>query len=252
MRSSERMSGSSASFTLLPAGHFLVTASVIFIVASTPALFWHHMLAFAILALCLLMASKVSFLKLVSRLVLLSPFLTAVALSSLFLSVPGKSVDIWHTALPSFSPKHLQFAAWLFTKALLSTWLLLLFGMAHSPVKIGSAMRQLHVPAFFVELIEMTIRYMGVFERDFTRLRMTALARGLKLKHLLQIAPLGNLAGAQFLRSMEHGERIHLAMQARGYSSPVQVESKQEVGIQQLILPVCFIVIALVIRICPL
>ena len=49
-------------------------------------------------------------------------------------------------------------------------------------------------------------------------MRAALAARGYRPRHALQIAALGRVATALFLRTYERGERVHLAMLARGFN----------------------------------
>jgi cobalt/nickel transport system permease protein len=53
---------------------------------------------------------------------------------------------------------------------------------------------------------------------EVQRMRAALAARGYRPRHALQIQALGRVATALFLRSYERGERVHLAMLARGFS----------------------------------
>ena len=49
-------------------------------------------------------------------------------------------------------------------------------------------------------------------------MRAALAARGYRPRHALQAAAIGRVATALFLRTYERGERVHLAMLARGYA----------------------------------
>ncbi len=49
-------------------------------------------------------------------------------------------------------------------------------------------------------------------------MRAALAARGYRPRHALQAAAIGRVATALFLRTYERGERVYLAMLARGYA----------------------------------
>ena len=61
-------------------------------------------------------------------------------------------------------------------------------------------------------------RYLFTIVDEVQRMRAALAARGYRPRHALQIAALGRVATALFLRTYERGERVHLAMLARGFN----------------------------------
>ncbi len=85
------------------------------------------------------------------------------------------------------------------------------------------AFRELRVPLVFVQLIEFTVRYIFVLNEETRRMMLARRARAFRAgKSLLDkrtFLTLGQLLGVLFLRSGERGERIYLAMLARGWGN---------------------------------
>jgi len=86
------------------------------------------------------------------------------------------------------------------------------------------ALRELHVPLIFVQLIEFTVRYIFVLTDEIQRMSLARRARafraGKSLLHKRTFLTLGQLLGVLFLRSAERGERIYFAMLSRGLGNP--------------------------------
>ena len=61
-------------------------------------------------------------------------------------------------------------------------------------------------------------RYLFVIVDEVRRMRAALAARGYAPRHALQVAAIGRVATALFLRTYERAERVHLAMLARGWS----------------------------------
>jgi cobalt/nickel transport system permease protein len=60
-------------------------------------------------------------------------------------------------------------------------------------------------------------RYLFVIGGEVRRMRVALAARGYRPRHALQAAAIGRVATALFLRSYDRGERVYVAMLARGY-----------------------------------
>ena len=79
-------------------------------------------------------------------------------------------------------------------------------------------LRRLRAPAVLVAIAGVTWRYVFVLTGELARMRIALAARGHRPRHLLQAAALGQLATALFLRAHARGERVHVAMAARGWT----------------------------------
>lgn len=83
--------------------------------------------------------------------------------------------------------------------------------------EITNELRRLHMPAIFLELLEMLYRYAGVLateaEAMITAFRLRS--NGVKLG----VGTFGPFAGQLLLRSTDRAERVHRAMQCRLYGS---------------------------------
>jgi cobalt/nickel transport system permease protein len=67
------------------------------------------------------------------------------------------------------------------------------------------------------------VRYLEVIAAEARRMRLARVARGHDPRFLWQIGPTVRGIGTLFLRSYERGERVHLAMLARGYTGSMPV-----------------------------
>lgn len=79
------------------------------------------------------------------------------------------------------------------------------------------ALEKLRLPRPLVGIAGFMIRYGEVLTDDLRRMRIARLSRGDDPRWLWQIAGLARTAGALFVRSYERGERVYVAMLARGY-----------------------------------
>jgi cobalt/nickel transport system permease protein len=67
------------------------------------------------------------------------------------------------------------------------------------------------------DLATFMIRYGEVLAADLARMRIARVSRGDDPRWLWQVRGLAQTAGALFVRSYERGERVYVAMLARGY-----------------------------------
>ena len=79
------------------------------------------------------------------------------------------------------------------------------------------ALAALRVPRAFTLIAATSYRYLFVVAEEAARMRAALASRGYKPRTALGAAATGRLAAALFLRSHGRGERVHLAMAARGY-----------------------------------
>lgn len=79
------------------------------------------------------------------------------------------------------------------------------------------ALERLRVPRAVVGIASFMMRYWQVLVEDMRRMRIARLSRGDDPRWLWQAAGIARTAGALFVRSYERGERVYVAMLARGY-----------------------------------
>ena len=74
------------------------------------------------------------------------------------------------------------------------------------------------MPRLFVLIAAFMYRYLFVIVEEVERMRTALASRAYRPRHALQAAAIGGAVDALFLRTYARGERVHLAMLARGYS----------------------------------
>lgn len=84
--------------------------------------------------------------------------------------------------------------------------------------EILAGMNRLHVPKAIVSIAGFMVRYLEVISDEMGRMRVAMAARGYEPKMFWQVKALATSAGALFIRSYERGERVYLAMVARGFA----------------------------------
>ena len=114
------------------------------------------------------------------------------------------------------------YGAWnLLTKATLACAAMLLL-TATTPVRdLLVAMGRLGLPRALVTIAGFMVRYVDVVVAEVGRMRVARVSRGDDPRFLWQARAVAATAGTLFVRCYERGERVHLAMQSRGYDGRV-------------------------------
>lgn len=90
---------------------------------------------------------------------------------------------------------------------------------ATTPVpRMVAGLDAMRVPRLLTLTATLMHRYLVVVADELGRMRAALAARGYRPRHALASGALGRMAGALFLRAHARGERVHLAMAARGYA----------------------------------
>lgn len=102
-------------------------------------------------------------------------------------------------------------------KATIGTVSAVLLGATTAFPAVVRSLESLHLPRLLVLIALLTYRYLFVVVAEVRRLRAALAARAYRPRHALQAGALGRAASALFLRTHARGERIYLAMTARGF-----------------------------------
>jgi cobalt/nickel transport system permease protein len=97
-----------------------------------------------------------------------------------------------------------------------------LLGATTSFPDLLHALERLRVPRALTLIAGMAYRYVFVVAAEAARTRTALAARGYQPRHAGRAGPLGRAVIALFLRAYERGERVHVAMLARGYGGTVR------------------------------
>jgi cobalt/nickel transport system permease protein len=102
-------------------------------------------------------------------------------------------------------------------KATIGTVCAVLLGATTAFPDVLRALEALRIPRLLTVIAAFGYRYAWVLVEEVRRLRAALASRAYHPRHALHAAPLGRAATALFLRSYGRGERVYLAMLARGY-----------------------------------
>lgn len=85
------------------------------------------------------------------------------------------------------------------------------------PHHLLDGLTRLRLPHQLVQIMSFMIRYLDVVSDELRRMRIARESRGFRATSVRHWGVLASTASALFIRSYERGERVHLAMIARGY-----------------------------------
>ncbi len=91
------------------------------------------------------------------------------------------------------------------------------------PHALLAGLTRLRLPHQLVQIMAFMIRYLDVVTDEMRRMRIARESRGFRARSVRQWPVLASSASALFIRSYERGERVHLAMLARGYDPQAEV-----------------------------
>lgn len=88
---------------------------------------------------------------------------------------------------------------------------------------------RIKTPSLFVQIAAFMIRYLNVINDQMTRMKVARDSRGFQARGLRSWPTFTSTLGALFIRSYERGERVHLAMLARGYGGTLSSLATEQV-----------------------
>lgn len=204
----------SAIHRLDPRAKIVGLAGVTVVAVSTPLRAWP---AFAACALVLTVIAAVARVRpgtVWSRVKVILPLVIFVAACVPFVR-GGATVEVGPLSL---SETGVATFALVTAKASIGAVGAVLLGATTSFPDILHGLERLRVPRLLVVIAAFMYRYVFVIADEARRMRAALAARAYRPRHLGQVAALGRMVTALFLRSYERGERVYLAMLARGYA----------------------------------
>ena len=151
---------------------------------------------------------------------LISPLMIAFVVFIIVLFTYGGQVGSNFFGLPIYK-EGFDFGLLIFSRIVASISILNIFTAITPISEILSAMRWFRVPAVFVDLFGMMIRYVSLLSKEGVRMykaQKSRFAFSDELSYKRKIQNLGMLAGSLFLRAYSRGEKVYLTMLSRGYN----------------------------------
>jgi cobalt/nickel transport system permease protein len=197
-----------------PRAKLIGLAGVTLVAVSTPLRAWPAYVACSVALAAVAMLARVGAKTLWQRSRVVLPLVMFVAVFVPFVRA-GDPVSLGFVTV---SRQGLAVFATVSAKALLGTLSAVLLGATTPFGDVLHALERLRAPRLLVLIAAFMYRYLFVIVDEVGRMRAALAARGYAPRHALQAAALGRVATALFLRTYERGERVHLAMLARGWS----------------------------------
>jgi cobalt/nickel transport system permease protein len=126
----------------------------------------------------------------------------------------GERVEVLGVALSQEG----LWAAWnIVAKATLGTAASVILAATTRVPDLLKAFGRLRFPRVLVAMMGFMVRYLDLIVGELARMRIALQSRAYHPRRFGEARALGAAAGTLFVRSYERGERVYLAMQARGY-----------------------------------
>jgi cobalt/nickel transport system permease protein len=203
----------SAVHRLDPRVKVLGLASVTLVAVSTPLRAWPAYAAcFAALA-AVALAGRVGPRVLWSRARVVLPLVLFVAVFVPFVR-GGARVSLGPL---SVSEAGLATFAGVSLKATIGTLSAVLLGATTSFPDVLHGLERMRAPRLLVLIAGFMYRYLFVIVDETRRMRTALAARAYRPRHVLEAAAIGRVVISMFLRTFDRGERVYVAMLARGY-----------------------------------
>jgi cobalt/nickel transport system permease protein len=199
--------------------HLKILALVGFmlVVVATPREWYAVFGGYLLLLLGVIALSRVPFGYLAKRMVIEVPFLVFAALVPFVATGPQVEVLGISVSEPGLV------AAWgLAVKGTLGVLASLTLAATTEPSDVLAGLQRLRMPALIVQIMGFMVRYLDVVTADLGRMLVAMRSRGVDPRSPRHWPALARTLGALFVRSYERGERVHLAMLARGYDGTMR------------------------------
>lgn len=197
----------------LPAhGKLVALVAFVLTVVATPARAWWAFAGYAVLLGATVAVARMPWRFVATRLLVETPFVVFALLMPLVAT--GPRVEVLGVSL---SRAGLTGGALLLAKATLGVVAAVVLAGTTGSRELLAGLERLRIPATLVAILSFMLRYVSVVSADLQRMRVARESRGYsggRLGHLRHVAA---SVGSLFVRSYERGERVHLAMVARGY-----------------------------------
>lgn len=185
----------------------------VFIVVLTPLGNWWLFSLYVGIILTVIAIAKLPPISVIKRMVIEVPFVIFAILMPFFSA--GPKVEVFGLAL---SEPGLAAGIGLLFKGTIGVLSSITLASTTPMRDLLSGLTNLKVPNMLVEIAAFMVRYVDVVVDEMRRMKIARQSRGYLETGLKSWPVIAKAAGALFIRAYERGERVHLAMLARGYS----------------------------------
>ena len=227
-----------------------ITAILAFVlvVVSTPIQAWKSFVAFLGLVLVTSLLAKIPFGILARRSLIEIPFVFFALLMPFFGN--GETIEIGPLTLYKAG---LIAGASIIAKGTLGVLMAVILSTTTTAREILRGLERLKLPAIMVQIASFMLRYVNVISDEMERMKIARESRGFIATGIKHWKILATSAAALFIRSYERGERVHLAMLARGFTGSLPHTEAKKVDptmwFTAFLLPVFALIFSLIFRV---
>lgn len=198
---------------LPPECKLLAAVAFVLVVVSTPRTWWPAFAGYALLLVAVALLARVPLRTVARRTAIEAPFVAFALLLPFVAS--GERVDVLGLSL---SREGLLGAGNVLAKATLGVVTSILLVASTDQRALLAGLERLRLPSRLVQIAAFMLRYAEVITTEMRRMRIARESRCFTARSVRAWRPLAHAAGSLFVRCYERGERVHLAMLARGYT----------------------------------
>jgi len=208
-----------------PRAKVLALFTLLIVCVTTPPGEWWAFCIYAAIVVVIATASSVPARYLLTRVLVVLPFILVVAVFVPVMHKGGGSVDLglFHVSRGGLV------VLWNVTvKSLIAVSCLILLSSTTPFADLMHALERLHIPRFFTLVASFMYRYLFLIIDEEERMRRARDSRNFRGRWIWQSKVIGHMIASLFLRSQERSERVYKAMCARGFDGtfPRSKESK--------------------------
>ena len=190
----------------------VLLVSFMLVVVATPREWYLAFAGYLLVLLVVIWMSGVPYRYLAKRMLIETPFVLFAVLVPFIAEGPRIDVLGMSVSQPGLV------AAWgLIVKGSLGVLASLTLAATTDPQDVLVGLRRLRMPDLIVQIMGFMLRYLDVVTAELGRMTTSMRSRGSDPRSPRHWPVLARSLGALFIRSYERGERVHLAMLARGY-----------------------------------
>jgi cobalt/nickel transport system permease protein len=203
--------------------HIKILAGLLFIVVavSTDITNWPAFVAYFAIIITITQIAKLPIITVIKRSLIEVPFVLFALLMPFFGT--GEVVEIGSLNL---YVDGLLAGASIVVKGTLGILVAINLSATTTAREILNGLEILKMPTPMVQIASFMLRYVNVVNDEMIRMAVARASRGFEATGVRQWPVLATAAGALFIRSYERGERVHLAMIARGYQGDLPKTEK--------------------------
>jgi len=196
-----------------PRGKLIALVVFAVVVVATPREWLAAFAVYAAVVIGMVVVARIPLAAVLRRMVIELPFLIFAVLLPFIATGPVVGVGPFALSIEGL------WGAWgLLVKATLALLASVVLVSTTEPRRIVLALESLRLPRQLTSIMAFMLRYLDVIVGEAARMRTARESRGFVARGPRSWAVLAKGAGALFARSHARGERVHLAMLARGHS----------------------------------